>query len=89
MTLIKKADVEMHFAERQRQRKGLNLVYQANKSATGGLPAIEQGVKAGVPAFIDDFAREHSVPGGDVPAFKIVATSEDSHVPESPKTTQS
>jgi hypothetical protein len=59
MTLIKKIDVEVHFAARRRRRRAAaGFASQPDGTACSGIKAV--GPKANVSGFKEDFALEHS-----------------------------
>ncbi len=82
MSLIKKADVEMHRAARR--RSGLHLVKKTNKGADQGQPGTDSSIGESAPSFADDFSRDHSAPGGAVSAVVIPDAPSDSQSPEKP-----
>jgi hypothetical protein len=82
MTLIKKADVEMHRAARQ--RSGLHLVHKIHKDANKGQPGVDSSIGESAPSFVDDFSLDHSAPGGAVSAVVIPDTAGGSKTPETP-----
>ena len=61
MSLIKKIDVEAHFAERRRMRLAA-LGFAGKPAAKGALAPEASGTKADVPGFKQSSSIEHSSP---------------------------
>jgi hypothetical protein len=87
MTLIKKANVELHRSARR--RGGLHLVKKAHEGADKGRPGINASIAESPTSFADDFSRDHSAPGGAVSAVVIPDAVDDPKRPEAPGATRS
>jgi hypothetical protein len=66
MTLIKKADVLAYRAARR--SSGLRLVSSPDKASEIQSPKNKPPAEASATTFADDFALDHSAPGGTVSA---------------------
>jgi hypothetical protein len=82
MTLIKKCDVKMYFATRQ--RKGLHLVSAEGGHGPAEMPEAGLPSVANEPVFAEDFSLEHSSAGGTLSAIVMVTAPGDSQTPETP-----
>ena len=83
MTLIKKADVNTHFAARRLSR--LHIVQKLNEAAEIEPPQVDPAVEANSSAFVDDFSLNHSAPGGTVSAKVFPVTQGKSQVAKTPR----
>ena len=67
MSLIKKCDVDAHFAARKLRR--LHLIHQVAKPTVANKLAADSSKAAtGETGFVADFSLEHSSPGGTLSA---------------------
>jgi hypothetical protein len=83
MVLIKKADVNQHFAAQRAMRRN------AFRSVSQPLPAGRSGTEptatgSDAPGFAEDFTLEHSSSRVSVTPHAIGAESLESHVPAAP-----
>lgn len=83
MALIKKVDVDQHFAARRAMRRS------AFRSVSQPLPAGRSGTEptatgSNAPGFAEDFTLEHSSSRASVTSHAVNAESVDSHLPAVP-----
>jgi hypothetical protein len=83
MVLIKKVDVDQHFAARRAMRRN------AFRSVSQPLPSVRSETEpaatgADAPGFAEDFTLEHSSSRVSVTPHAIGAGSVESHVPAAP-----
>jgi len=84
MVLIKKVDVNQHFAARRAMRRN------AFQSVSQPLPSTRPGTepiaaKPEAPGFSEDFILEHSSSSAPVTSLEIGAESDGIHVPAAPR----
>jgi hypothetical protein len=87
MSIIKKSDLKMHFANRK--LKGIHPIHQVEKPKAAELSRIDTAVfNPNSDGFAGDFSLEHSSPGGSVMAVVMVTASGDIQASETPSIPQ-
>ena len=87
MTLIKKCDIKMHLAARQRKHPRLFPLVET--AATMELTVADLPLEMSAPTFADDCSVGLSSSGGAVPAIAMVRTPGSCEVPKVRATRQS